>query len=91
MQEHHCPHCQGRELRRMGFTPQGKQRMICQSSGCGKSFLLDYHNQDNRPDMPERIRAMLASGTGVRTTARSLNVSTRTVTHIKQQAREESA
>ena len=63
----------------MGFTKQGKQRYVCRSPACARSFILEYSNYGCHPDIKEKIIDMALNGSGIRDTARVLEVSQGTV------------
>jgi transposase-like protein len=76
----HCPHCQSTDVVRHGQTRQGKQRYRCREQCCaGRTFLLDYADAGQSPEVKRQIvdRAMNASG--IRDTARVLRISPTTV------------
>ena len=74
-----CIHCVSEEVSKMGFTKQGKQRYVCKSSECGRSFILEYSNNGCVPGITEKIVDMAVNGSGIRDTARVLGVSQGTV------------
>ena len=76
----HCPHCLGTDIVRHGQTRQGKQRYRCREHrGTGRTFLLDYSYPGQSPAVKEQIVEMAMNASGIRDTARVLQVSTNTV------------
>jgi insertion element IS1 protein InsB len=77
-----CPHCQSDQIVKHGKTARGTQRYLCQNILCAKgSFLLDYCNRGCVPEVKHLIIDMSLNASGVRDTARSLQISTSTVLH----------
>jgi insertion element IS1 protein InsB len=77
-----CPHCQSDQIVKRGKTARGTQRYLCQNILCAKgSFLLDYYNRGCVPEVKHLIIDMSLNASGVRDTARSLQISTNTVLH----------
>jgi insertion element IS1 protein InsB len=77
-----CPHCQSDQIVKRGKTARGTQRYLCQNILCAKgSFLLDYCNRGCVPEVKHLIIDMSLNASGVRDTARSLQISTNTVLH----------
>lgn len=74
-----CIHCVSEEVSKMGFTKQGKQRYICKSTECGRSFILEYSKNGRVPGITESIIDMAINGSGIRDTARVLGISQGTV------------
>jgi transposase-like protein len=76
-----CPHC-GRHdnVVKRGKTDKDKQRYLCQHADCpAQTFLLDYDYQGCVPEVKRKILDMAVNGSGIRDTARVLNVSPSTV------------
>ena len=75
-----CPHCGKQEVVKRGKTDNGKQRYLCKNSQCSAStFILDYAYQGYLPAVKEKIIDMAMNGSGIRDTARVLNISQSTV------------
>jgi insertion element IS1 protein InsB len=75
-----CPHCHSEQIVKRGKTRIGTQRYLCQNTACAKgSFLLDYRNRGCVPEVKHQIIDMSLNASGVRDTARVLQVSTDTV------------
>lgn len=75
-----CPGCHSTDVIRNGKTSHGKQRYKCRNQECPRcTFILDYTNQGYKPEVKRKIVDMSVNGSGVRDTARVLNISTSTV------------
>lgn len=75
-----CPHCNSDSVSKKGKTSNGKQRYICQNDECScKSFILEYSYNGKFPEVKKKIIDMALNGSGVRDTARVLEISTATV------------
>jgi insertion element IS1 protein InsB len=75
-----CPHCHSEQIVKRGKTRIGTQRYLCQNTACAKgSFLLDYRNRGCVPEVKHQIIDMSLNASGVRDTARVLQISTDTV------------
>jgi transposase-like protein len=75
-----CPTCQSTDVVKYGKTPDGKQRFHCRNLACQRqTFLLEYTNQGFLPEVKTQIVDMALNGSGIRDTARVLNVSPTTV------------
>src|SRR3989442_14809973 len=77
----HCPYCHGTDIVRHGTTPEGKQRYRCRAclQGRGRTFLLEYAYAGQSPEIKRQIVDMAVNASGIRDTARVLNVSPSTV------------
>ena len=74
-----CPHCHSEQIVKRGKT-RGKQRYLCQNTACTQgSFLLDYHNRGCLPEVKHQIIDMSLNASGIRDTARVLQISPDTV------------
>ena len=63
-----------------GKTPDGKQRFQCRNRACQRqTFLLDYTKKGFLQDVKTQMVDMALNGSGIRDTARVLNVSPTTV------------
>jgi len=77
-----CPHCQSDQVGKRGKTDTGKQRYRCHNLKCAhQSFLLDSAYKGRAPEIKQQIVEMSLNGSGVRDTARVLQISTATVIH----------
>ncbi len=75
-----CPHCESDQVVKRGKTENGKQRYLCQNEGCEtKTFILDYSCNGYLPEVKKKIIDMSVNGSGVRDTARVLEISPNTV------------
>ena len=75
-----CPTCNGINIAKHGKTENGKQRFICKDEGCECcTFILDYSGNGRLPETKRKIVDMALNGSGIRDTARVLNISTATV------------
>ena len=84
-----CPYCQGKQVVKRGKTDTGKQRYRCQNSRCcHQSFLLDPAYKGRLPEVKRQVIEMSLNGSGIRDTARVLQISTATVIHeLKKKGR----
>lgn len=75
-----CPDCHSTEVVKHGKSGEGKQRYGCQNPDCSRrTFILDYTDNGCRKEVKEKIVAMAMNGSGIRDTARVLNITTDTV------------
>ena len=75
-----CPSCQGKQVVKRGKTETGKQRYRRQNAECSpQSFLLEPAYKGRLPEIKQQIIEMSLNGSGVRDTARVLQISTATV------------
>jgi len=75
-----CPYCQSDRVVKRGKTDTGKQRYRCHNPPCPHhSFLLDPAYKGRLPEIKQQIIEMSLNGSGVRDTARVLQISTATV------------
>jgi len=75
-----CPYCGHDQVRKHGQNEKGKQRYLCQNPACQRSpFLRDYTHKGCRPGIKEQIIEMALNGSGIRDTARVLQISPSTV------------
>jgi len=74
-----CFHCGSSDVIRHGQTSNEKQRFLCRSEGCGKTFIQEYSDKGRLPEIKQRIVDMALNGSGIRDTARVLDISTDTV------------
>src|SRR5215211_4860999 len=84
-----CPYCQGKQVVKRGKTDTGKQRYRCQNPKCcHQSFLLDPAYKGRLPEIKRQVVEMSLNGSGIRDTARVLQISTATVIHeLKKKGR----
>ena len=75
-----CPNCHHTNIIKSGFTGQGKQRYQCKEVDCSSTtFLLNYSYQACFLSVKKQIIDMAINGSGIRDTARVLNVSPNSV------------
>ena len=75
-----CPGCDQDKISRRGKTENGKQRYLCQNPECStKTFILDYDYNGYLPEVKKKIIEMAMNGSGIRDTARVLDISPTTV------------
>ena len=75
-----CPVCNGVDVTKHGNTSNGKQRLICKNQACeGKTFIQDYSEKGRLPETKQKIIEMALNGSGIRDTARVLDISPATV------------
>ena len=76
----HCPYCPGVDIVKNGKTPQQKQRYQCREEPCsGRTFILNDAYPGQSRKVKDVIVNMALNGSGIRDTARVLQVSTSTV------------
>lgn len=76
----HCPYCQSGRVVKRGRSESGEQRYLCQNEVCAhRSFRLDYVYKGRLPQIGHQIIEMALNGSGIRDTARVLEISTSTV------------
>ena len=75
-----CPYCHGDQVVKRGKTHTGKQRYRCRNPDCApQSCLLDSAYKGRSPEIKQQIVEMSLNGSGIRDTARVLQISTATV------------
>ncbi|MCB1921521.1 MAG: IS1 family transposase [Candidatus Competibacteraceae bacterium] len=75
-----CPVCHHDNISKRGKTGNGKQRYLCQNPECSiKTFILDYDYNGYFPEVKNKIIDMAINGSGIRDTARILDISPTTV------------
>ena len=81
-----CPRCGCLHTKKNGTTAQGKQRYRCKA--CGRQFLfaLDYSYRAYVPLLRELIVPMTLNGSGIRDTARVLQISPNTVLEVLRES-----
>ena len=63
-----------------GRSEESKQRYKCRNSECGRStFIRDYAYRGYLPEVKQQIVDMAVNGSGIRDTARVLQISPTTV------------
>ena len=75
-----CPYCQRDLVVKRGKTDTGKQRYRCQNPDCShQSFLLDPAYKGRLPEVKRQVIELSLNGSGIRDTARVLQISPTTV------------
>ena len=75
-----CPYCHGKQVVKRGKTDTGKQRYRCHNLKCAhQSFLLDSAYKGRSPAIKQQVIELSLNGSGIRDTARVLQISTATV------------
>ena len=75
-----CPKCNMDHVLKNGKSSNGKQRYLCKNEDCScNTFILNYEYNGLLPNVKEKIIDMALNGSGIRDTARVLEVSTATV------------
>ena len=78
-----CPHCNSIDVVKYGKQANGEQRYHCNNPACErKIFSLHYGYKGRRPEVKKKILDMAVNGSGVRDTARVLEVSPTTVISV---------
>jgi insertion element IS1 protein InsB len=78
-----CPFCGSTDIVERGRSSKGKQRYGCRNEACDHStFILDYSYLGCLPDIKDRILDMALNASGIRDTARVLDISTGTVLSV---------
>ena len=71
-----CPHCHSDHVIKGGKTTAGQQRSKCQNTACPHySFQLELLYKGRAPAIKEQIVDMSLNGSGIRDTARVLQMS----------------
>jgi transposase-like protein len=75
-----CPHCQGSAVVKYGTASNGKARYRCQQDArCGRTFLRMYAYLGCVPEVKRQMVEMTLNGSGIRDSARVLQVGPSTV------------
>ena len=75
-----CPHCGSDQIVKRRKTKNAKQRYRCQQQDCSvKTFILEYDYNGCLPEVKQQIIEMALNGSGIRDTARVLEISPTTV------------
>ena len=75
-----CPACNGIDVVKHGTTSNDKQRYLCMNDACEcKTFINNYSNKGRLPQVKKQVIDMALNGSGIRDTARVLDISTNTV------------
>ena len=83
-----CPHCQSTEVIKAGKQANGAQRYQCQNEQCERRiFLLHYQDRGRLPEVRRQVVDMALNGSGIRDTARVLQISLTTVLAMLKKSR----
>ncbi len=75
-----CPSCGSEDIVKHGPSPAGRQRYKCRNSACSRcTFIRAYRYRGYLPEVKQQISEMALNGSGIRDTARVLNISPTTV------------
>jgi transposase-like protein len=76
-----CPYCGSDDVKKFGVTSNGKHRYLCCNEQClHKTFIEDYTYNAYNPYVRSQIFFAIVNGSGIRATARKLNIAKGTVT-----------
>ena len=82
-----CPYCNSNQVVKNGKDKNGKQRFLCKNEQCNhQTFLLDYSDIGRQQHIKNLILKMAVNGSGVRDTARVLEISPNTVIETLKKA-----
>jgi IS1 family transposase/transposase-like protein len=82
-----CPYCNSTYIVKNGKDENNKQRFLCKNEQCGhQTFLLEYTDEGRTPYIKNLILKMAVNGSGIRDTARVLNISPNTVIETLKKA-----
>ena len=83
-----CPECRSHEVVKYGRQANDEQRYRCNNVACKRRiFLLQYHNTGRLPAVKRQIVEMALNGSGIRDTARVLQISPTTVIAVLKKSR----
>jgi transposase-like protein len=84
-----CPTCSQDDVVKHGRSGEGKQRYKCQNGDCAcKTFILDPTYRGRLFNVKQSIVEMAMNGSGIRDTARVLQISPKTVmSELKKSAK----
>jgi transposase-like protein len=75
-----CPTCGGNDIVKHGRSGEGKQRYKCRHQDCScQTFILDLSYRGRLLNVKQTIVDMAMNGSGIRDTARVLQISPKTV------------
>ena len=75
-----CPYCHSDQVRKRVKTETGQQRYRCQNRECShQSFLLASAYKGRLPEIKQQVIELSLNGSGIRDTARVLQISPTTV------------
>lgn len=84
-----CPDCGSDHIIKHGVTAAGKPRYRCKNEDCSRrTFIQEYSYQAYYPVVQKQISDMALNGSGIRDTARVLNISpTRVIKTLKKSSK----
>lgn len=86
-----CPDCQSDNVFKHGFSSDRKQRYRCENPDCQRrTFILNHAHPGRTKEVKQKIVEMSQNGSGIRDTARVLNVSQTTVIKELKKSRHQS-
>jgi len=75
-----CPSCSSEDVVKHGQSQAGRQGYKCRNPECSRcTFIRDYLYRGYLPSVKQQITEMALNGSGIRDTARVLNISPTTV------------
>lgn len=75
-----CPDCKSTDVVKNGKSTTGEQKYLCKNADCKRTiFMLNYKNKGYLAEVKSAIIKMALNGSGIRDTARVLNISKDTV------------
>jgi transposase-like protein len=75
-----CPDCGSKEVVKNGKSATGEQKYLCKNPDCERTiFMLNYKNKGCLAETKNMIVEMALNGSGIRDTARVLQISPDTV------------
>ena len=78
-----CPNCASTEIMKSGISNLGVQRYCCQNLDCStKTFMLEYRYRAYEHGVKDQALEMAINGSGIRDTARVLNINKNTVINL---------
>jgi transposase-like protein len=78
-----CRNCEETQVVKYGKSRSGEQRYYCRNTDCTTTiFQLNYRNKGCEPGVEQKIIKMAVNASGIRDTARVLDISTYKVTSL---------
>jgi IS1 family transposase/transposase-like protein len=82
-----CPNCNSKEVVKNGKDKNNKQRFLCRNEECNQqTFLMNYSRIGGQPHIKKLILKMAVNASGIRDTARVLEISPTTVIETLKKA-----
>lgn len=86
----HCPYCDSTQVGKHGQLKDGRKRYVCNNDACPyRTFMYEYILDACIPGTKEKIIDMAMNASGIRDTARVLNISPTTVIKVLRSTEEE--